>query len=192
MKKGDYLFVQFGHNDQRDKRPNAGPFTTYTEDLRRYVAAVRNKGGIPVLITPMERRRFDKNWKPTTTLAEHAAAVRKVGAAEKAPVIDLHAMSLKFYAALGPEKSTKAFAFYPANTFPGQNQPLKDNTHHNSYGAYELARCITLGIRMQTPALAAHLTEDAGTYDPANPDAPEGVVIPASPSIRKTEQPEGK
>ena len=122
------------------------------------------------------------------TLADHAEAVRKVGAAEKAPVIDLHAMSLKLYAALGPKGSTKAFAFYPAHTFPGQNQPLKANTHHNVYGAYELARCITLGIRAQVPALAAHLTEDAGPIDLTPPKG----AHPRESTDSQTETPAGK
>ena len=55
-----------------------------------------------------------------------AQAVRQVGAEEKTPVIDLNAMSLKFYAVLGPENSKNAFVFYPANTFPGQDKELKD------------------------------------------------------------------
>ena len=59
-------------------------------------------------------------------------------AEEKVPVVDLNAMSLKLYTALGAEKSTKAFVHYPANTYPGQDKPLQDNTHHNAYGGYEL------------------------------------------------------
>lgn len=191
MKKGDYLFVQFGHNDQKDKRPGAGPFTSYQANLKRFVAVARDKDVIPVLVTPMERRRFDKDGKPTPTLSDYAAAVRQVGAEEKVPVIDLHSMSLKFYAALGPEKSVKAFAHYPANTFPGQDKALRDDTHHNAYGGYELARCVVEGIQTNVPALAVHLTKDAVPFDPANPDPPEKVTIPASPLPRRSEKPAG-
>lgn len=191
MKKGDYLFIQFGHNDQKDKRADAGPFTTYKANLKQFVAAARSKEGIPVLVTPMERRRFDKDGRQTTTLADYAESVRQVGAEEKVPVIDLHAMSLKFYAALGPERSTQAFAHYPANTFPGQDKPLKDDTHHNNYGGYELARCIVEGIKAKVPALAAHLSADAGSFDPSSPDSPEKVSIPASPLAGTTEKPAG-
>ena len=191
MNKGDYLFIQFGHNDQKDKRPGAGPFTTYKADLKRFVAAARDKGGIPVLVTPMERRRFGGDDKPIPTLSDHAAAVRQVGAEEKVPVIDLHAMSLKFYAALGPERSARAFAHYPANTFPGQDKPLKDNTHHNAYGGYELARCVVEGIRANVPALATHLAKDAGPFDPVNPDSPDKVDIPASQVSGATKKPVG-
>ena len=190
MKKGDYLFVQFGHNDQKDKTAGAGPFTSYKKNLKHFVEAARKKGGIPVLVTPMERRRFAGN-EPDPTLADFAEAVRQIGAEEKAPVIDLNAMSLKFYRALGPDKSAKAFVFYPANTFPGQDKELKDNTHHNTYGGYELARCMIEGIKANVPELAKHLAKDAGSFDPAKPDAPEELDIPQSPVRGAIEKPAG-
>lgn len=188
MKPGDYFFIQFGHNDQKDKSAGAGPFTSYKANLKRFVAAGRSKGGLPVLVTPMERRRWE-NTELKPTLADYAEAVRQVGSEEKVPVIDLNAMSIKLYTALGEEKSTKAFVFYPANIFPGQDKDLKDNTHHSAYGGYELARCIVEGINASVPALAAHLREDAGTFDPANPDPSEKVNIPASPVTGAMEQP---
>jgi len=190
MKKGDYLFIQFGHNDQKDKSPGSGPFTTYKANLKRFIEAARSNGGIPVLVTPMERRRFNGN-EPQPTLADYARAVRQVGVAENVPVIDLNAMSLKFYAALGPEKSLQAFVHYPAHTFPGQDKALKDDTHHNAYGGYELARCVVEGIKANVPALATHLVNDAGTFDPANPDPLEKVAIPPSPLTGPTEKPAG-
>jgi lysophospholipase L1-like esterase len=190
MRKGDYLFIQFGHNDQKDKTAGAGPSTSYKANLKKYVDAAKAKGGIPVLVAPMERLRWnEKTLDPT--LAEYAEAVRRVGTEEKVPVIDLNAMSLKLYNALGPDKSTKAFVFYPANTFPGQDKELKDRTHHNTYGGYELARCVVEGIKANVPALAPHIARDAGPFDPAKPDDPESVAIPASPSTGPAEKPAG-
>ncbi|QEL16402.1 rhamnogalacturonan acetylesterase [Limnoglobus roseus] len=191
MKPGDYLFIQFGHNDQKDKRAGAGAFTTYKADLKRFVAAARGKGGLPVLVAPMERRRFNDAGQPTPTLADYAAAVRQVGKEEKVPVIDLHAMSLKLYAALGPEKSARAFVHYPAKTFPGRDEALKDNTHHNAYGGYELARCVVEGIKASVPALAKHLAADVGSFDPEKPDSPEKFDLPVSAFGGKTETPAG-
>lgn len=190
MKAGDYLFIQFGHNDQKDKSPDAGPFTSYKTKLRSFVKAARDKGGIPVLVTSMERRRWKDN-QPETTLADYAEAVRQVAAEEKVPLIDLNAMSLKLYAALGPDESTKAFVHYPAGSFPGLDKPLKDDTHHNGYGSYELARCVVEGIKKQIPALAARLTQDSGSFDPSHPDAPKSVEIPASPMEAAVEKPAG-
>lgn len=181
MQAGDYLFIQFGHNDQKDKREGAGPFTTYKKELDSFVTETRQKQGIPVLVTPMERRRFDNNGKPETTLADYAEAVRQVGAERKVPVIDLHAMSLKLYAALGPEHSKQAFVFYKAGSLAGIPQELKDNTHHNNFGGYELARCVVEGIKANLPGLAGHLAKDAGSFDPSNPDSPERLALPMSP-----------
>ena len=190
MQKGDYLFIQFGHNDQKDKSAGAGPFTSYKANLKKFIAATRGKGGIPVLVTPMERRRFDKDGKQAPTLADYAEAARQVGAEEKVPVIDLNAMSLKLYAALGPEKSKSAFAHYPANTFPGQDKPLEDNTHHNAYGGYELARCMVEGIKSTQLDLVKFLAPDIKPFDPAHPDRPEDFAVSAS-QLSKMEKPAG-
>jgi hypothetical protein len=136
----------------------------------------------------MERRRFDGNT-PLLTLADYAEAVRQVGREESVPIIDLHAMSLKLYAALGPAESKKAFVHYAANTFPGQVQPLKDDTHFNAYGAYQLARCVVEGIKENVPALSIHLVEST-PFDPGQPDAADGWNLPVSP-FRSTQVPAG-
>lgn len=189
MKAGDYFLIQFGHNDQKDKSAGSGPFTTYKTNLKEYIKAARDRGAHPVLVTPMERRRWS-DGQPGQTLADFAEAARQVGREENVPVIDLHAMSLKFYGALGEEGSRRAFVHFPAHTFPGQSEALKDDTHHSVFGAYELARCVVEGIRANVPDLAAHLREDAGRFDPSKPDAPETVAIPPSPA-GGIEKPEG-
>lgn len=189
IKAGDYLFIQFGHNDQKDKSPGAGPFTTYTNNLKRFITEARNKNAVPVLVTPMERRRFDGD-KPLSTLADYAEAVRRVGREENVAVIDLNTMSLKLYAALGPQNSRKAFVHYPANSFPAQEQPLKDDTHFNAYGAYQLVRCVVEGIKSNVPALAKYMVEDTARFDPARPDAPETWSLPASP-LNAAQKPQG-
>ena len=189
LRKGDYVFIQFGHNDQKEKGDGVGPFTTYKQSLKDYVADVRRAGGTPVLVTSMERRHWEgSTLKPT--LADYAEAVRQVGHEDNVPVIDLNAMSLKFYEALGPEGSTKAFVHYPAGMYPGQDKPLNDDTHHNNYGAYELARCVVEGIRTQVPALAAFLAKDIPAFDPAHPDSAAAFGVPPSLSVT-VEKPAG-
>jgi hypothetical protein len=74
------------------------------------------------------------------------------------------------YEAWGEAPSLKAFVHYPANSFPGQDKPLADNTHFNPYGAYEIARCIVKGIQENIPALAMNLKKDIKPFDPASPD----------------------
>jgi lysophospholipase L1-like esterase len=190
LKTGDYVFIQFGHNDQKDKFEGAGPFTSYKSNIKEFVAKVREKGGLPVIVTPMERRRWSPEGKPQQTLAEFARAARQAGKEEAVPVIDLHAMSLKLYEALGPEGSKKAFVFHAANTFPGQEKALADNTHFGNYGAYELARSVVEGIKTDVPALAKLLADDVRPFDPARPDPVESFDVPASP-FAPSEKPEG-
>jgi lysophospholipase L1-like esterase len=190
LKAGDYVLIQFGHNDQKDKAPGAGPFTSYKTNLKEFVGQIKSKGGLPVLVTPMERRRWSADGKPESTLSDYAEAVRQASKEESVPVIDLNAMSLKLYEALGPDKSQKAFVHYPANTFPGQAEALKDNTHFNNYGAYELSRCIVEGIKSQVPALAKLLADDTKPYDPAKPDPVESFALAASP-FAASEKPAG-
>jgi lysophospholipase L1-like esterase len=190
MKAGDYLFIQFGHNDQKDKSPNAGPFTTYKASLLKFIEATRSRGGIPVLVTPMERRRWEGD-RQTATLTDYAEAVRQAAVEAKAPVIDLNEMSLKLYAALGAEGSKQLFVHHPANTFLGQSEALRDDTHHSLYGGYELARCMVEGIKLAVPDLAKHLLPGIAPFDPKKPDSLKQVGLPIGPFQVANEKPAG-
>jgi lysophospholipase L1-like esterase len=170
MKPGDYLFIEFGHNDQKQKGEGVGPFTTYKSDLKYYISEVRKKGGIPVLVTSMNRRSFDSTGHIVNTLGDYPAAVRQTAAEENVALIDLNNMSKTLYEAWGPDKSQSAFVIYPANTFPGQDKELKDNTHFNPYGAYEIARCIAKGIADNKLGIAQYLKKEYQTFNPAQPD----------------------
>jgi lysophospholipase L1-like esterase len=189
IQPGDFLFIQFGHNDQKDKHPGAGPYTTYKERLRTVVKQTRDAKAVPVVVTSMERRHFDGD-KIKPSLADFAEAARQVSREESVPLIDLNAMSIQFYEALGPESSTKAFVHFPAGTFPGQSKKLEDNTHFTAYGGYELARCIVEGIRAAKLDLIKFLAPDVTPFDPSHPDRPESWTLPASPVVA-TEKPEG-
>ena len=161
IKRGDYLLIQFGHNDQKEKGPNVGAFTTYKQSLKQYIAAARERGATPVLITPMHRRRFDDSGHVVNSLGDYPEAVRQTAQEDGVALIDLNAMSKTFYESLGVEGSKKAFVHYPANTFPGQDQTLKDDTHFNEFGAYELAKCVVRGMVAARLDLVHHLREPA-------------------------------
>jgi lysophospholipase L1-like esterase len=191
VRPGDYVFIQFGHNDQKDRRPGAGAFTTYQELLERYVKEARLHGALPVLMTSMHRRTFNAEGTITNSLGDFPEAVRRVARAQDVPLIDLNAMSKPFYEALGPEASKRAFVHYPAGSLPGQQADLKDDTHFNAYGAYELARCVVEGIRASKLDLARHLADDVPPFDPAHPDPIASWSLPASPAGTLT-APEGR
>jgi lysophospholipase L1-like esterase len=190
MKPGDYLFIEFGHNDQKQKGEGIGPWTSYKSDLKKFVALVREKGGIPVLVTSMHRRSFDSIGNVVNTLGDYPAAVRKVAEEDKVALIDLNKMSKVLYEAWGPEKSVKGFVHYPANSFPGQDKALADNTHFNTYGAYEIAKCILEGIKANNLDLEEHIADDFQEFNPAIPDSVESWIWPLSPMV-SNEKPDG-
>jgi lysophospholipase L1-like esterase len=169
IRPGDYLFIQMGHNDQKDTSPGAGAFTSYKDFLKRMVAAAREKGATPVLITPMNRLTFDADGRITNSLGDFPEAVRQEANEDQVAFIDLNAMSKPFYEALGPVESHRAFAG-------------TDTTHHSNYGSYELAKCIIQGIKDAKLPLATHITGDFHGFDPAHPDPIAKFDIPAEPS----------
>lgn len=181
MKPGDYLFMEFAHNDQKPGPNHVAPFSTYQDELRYFISEARKKGGKPVLVTSTNRRKFDENGKIVNTLEEYPEAVRQLAKQENVPLIDLNAMSKDLFEALGPENSTKAFVHYPANTYPNQDKPLADNTHFNPYGAYELAKCVVQSILSQKLDLAKYVVDDFVPFNPSKPDSYKNFFWPASP-----------
>ncbi|WP_462250827.1 rhamnogalacturonan acetylesterase [Ferruginibacter sp.] len=180
MKAGDYLFIEFGHNDQKQKGEGIGAFTSYKKDLKYYISEVKKKGGIPVLVTSMHRRSFDSAGHINNTLGDYPEAVRQTAQEENVALIDLNAISKIMYEAWGPEKSIKAFVHYPANTFPNQDKKLEDNTHFNTYGAYQIARCIVQSIKDNKLPIAKYLKMNIAAFNPAQPDAVENWYWPQS------------
>jgi len=165
---GDWLMIQFGHNDQKKQWPQTyvEADTTYRAYLRAYIAEARRRRAVPVLITPPERRNFDDRGRITDSLEGYPDAVRAVAREESVALIDLNAMSKTFYEALGTQRAPLAF-----------RDDGRDKTHHSDYGAYELARMVVTGIRKVNVALAgdlaSHLLPDAVAFDPRKPDPPE-------------------
>ena len=173
IKPGDYLFIQFGHNDQKKQWPQtyADARTTYAAYLRAYIAEARLRGATPVLVTSPQRRTFDEHGRITNTHGDYPAAVREVAREQNVPLIDLARLSTTFYEALGPDRAALAF-----------NDHGRDLTHHNNYGAYELARCIVQAIRDLPLPLAAFLSDDVTAFDAAYPDSPDAFSLPPSPT----------
>ncbi len=147
IKPDDYLFIQYGHNDEKEKGEGVGAFTTYKSDLKKFVLEARARRAIPVLITPVQRRSFGSDGKITNSHGDYPEAMRQVAYEENVPLIDLNEMSKTLYETWGPEESKLAFA-------------PNDNTHHNDYGSYELAKCIVKGIRENKLGITKYLFND--------------------------------
>jgi len=177
-RRGDWMLIQFGHNDQKANWPQtyAEAHTTFRAYLKAFIAEAKLRGVQPILVTSPERRTFAPDGKIRSTHGDYPAVVREVAAEENIPCLDLRAASAAFYEALGPARAPLAF-----------NDSGKDATHHNSYGAYVLAACLAEAIRRDVPALAAHLASDFAGLDPHHPPAPESLSFPASPT--RTDEP---
>jgi lysophospholipase L1-like esterase len=184
MKPGDYLFIQFAHNDMK---PGAVPIEEYKKLLVSYITQTRRKGATPVLVTPMNRRTFDDTGHITNSFGPYPDAVRQIAAEQKVALIDLNAVSKTLFEAMGPGGTLKAFMHYPENSFPGQTAAIKDDTHFNSYGAYELARCIVHGIREANLPLTKFLDPKVPDFNPAHPDPQPDFNLPFTPILIKTD-----
>lgn len=171
LKAGDYVICEFGHNDEKEKGPGTGAWYHYTRNLKIFIDNVRSKGATIVFCTPTQRRRFSNDKKTIIdTHGDFPAAMRTVAERENVPLIDLNEMTRDFFEALGYEDSKRALVHYPANTFPGQNEALADNTHFNPYGAYEVAKMVVMGIKELKLPLADDIRADFTDFDPKHPD----------------------
>ena len=170
VKPGDYIVVEFGHNDQKRKGVGDGAFYSFMYNMKIFVDEARRRGATPILVTPTQRRSFNSEGKITDTHLDYPEATRFLCQREGVHLIDLHAMTRVLYEAMGPEASKGAFVHYPANTYPGQAKPLADNTHFNPYGAYQISKCIIEGMKKLDLDILKSLRTDYVPYDPAHPD----------------------
>ncbi len=175
LKRGDYLIIQYGHNDEKLGADTA--FTSFKANLKRFVATARRHGATPVLVTSMHRRTFDPDGKIRNSHGEFPEAVRQAAREEGVALIDLLALSRSLYEALGPEGSAALFKD-------------GDGTHHSDYGAAQLARCVLSGLKANRLPLARQIARGALPYDPSRPDAADGYRLVPSP-IQQDVRPEG-
>lgn len=187
IKPGDYLFIQFGHNDQ--KAGNSFK-SGYRKRLKEWILKAKELGATPVLVTSMNRRVFDENNEIVNTLEDFPDAMREIAKAENIYLIDLNALSKTLFEAMGPEAAKKAFVHYPANSYPNQPKALADDTHFNSYGAYELAKCVVKSIIDQDLPLKKYISKIDKSFNPNKPDSVEKFHWPES-IFMETLKPDG-
>ena len=171
MRPGDYVVCEFGHNDEKEHLPGDGAWYHYVYNLKVFVDKVRQAGGHIIFCTPTQRRFWqDDNRHIKDTHGDFPAAMRSVAERENVPIIDLNEKTRTFFETLGYEDSKRALVHYRANTYPGQDQPLADNTHFNPYGAYEVAKMVVQGMIDLNLPVVNGLRDDWKPFDPAHPD----------------------
>ena len=158
VQKGDWIFIQFGHNDQsKEKGERYTPPEDYKTNLTRFVSDVRKRGANSVLLTPVMRRRFDAQGQFYDTHGVYPDLVRDVATATKTPLIDHHRLSEKVLRALGAEPSRKLFLQLKPDENPHYPKGVEDNTHFNTEGARAMAALVVEALRESKLALTEAL-----------------------------------
>lgn len=168
LKKGDYVFVEFGHNDEKEKKPGDGAWYHYQYQLKIFVDKVRAKGADIVFCTPTQRRFFNSDNKTIkNTHGDFPAAMKMVAEKENVPLIDLNQMTKTLFETMGFEDSKRLLVHYPKEAY---GKELSDNTHFNPFGAYEVAKCVVMGMKQLNLPVVKYLRNDFQDFDPAHPD----------------------
>ena len=159
LESGDYVFIQFGHNDEKkyDTTRYTQPFTTFENNLKKFVTQSREKGAIPILLTPVNRRKFNKKNQLVDTHGNYTKAVRNLAKAENVPLIDLYNSSKKLFNKVGPEGTKKIFDWVPAGEYKVFPKGRHDNTHFCQQGAIAVAGLVVDGIEKLNLPLVKYL-----------------------------------
>ena len=163
--RGDFLFVQFGHNDEKPEDPTryADPDSTFPENLEKFVNVARNKGATPVFITPVTR--FNRNSPKAIYKHDRWAEVTKrLGEKLGVAVVDLTALSEQLVDAMGDAAATTLYMNLPAGVYPHFPQGQKDNTHLQPAGAVAFGALIARELYKLGGAYAALLCDDFAQY----------------------------
>lgn len=156
LQPGDFVLIQFGHNDEKIDKPAVGtdPKTTFRDNLRRFIRETREKKATPILATPVARRKFDHDGKLQPTHGAYPDAIRAVAAEEKVGLIDLEAATSQWLQAVGDEPSKKFFMWIEPGKFAQIPDGRKDDTHFVEAGAVHVAQLAAGLIREQKLPLA--------------------------------------
>lgn len=148
MQAGDYVFIQFGHNDEKVDRPKVGSEPeAFAENLRRYVRETREKGGIPILLTPIARRHFTEEGALKKTHGVYPDMVRRVAKEEQVDLLEMERLTEQWLMQLGDEPSRDYFVWVKAGTSPLYPDGREDNTHLNVRGAHAVARMVAAELQ---------------------------------------------
>ena len=157
LQEGDYVFIQFGHNDEVPTKKSYINEQGYRDNLARFIRETRAKKANPILLTPVARRKFDTTGTIVGTHEVYSAIVRQLAAEQKVPLIDLDKDSQALLQKLGPEESKKLFNYLTPGESINYPKGQADNTHFNERGARKVAEIVLEGIRSLKLELARHI-----------------------------------
>ncbi|MDT3401380.1 rhamnogalacturonan acetylesterase [Mucilaginibacter terrae] len=162
LKAGDYVIIQFGHNDEAKEPQYANRYTPvpdYKLNLFKFITETRAKGASPILVTPVSRHNFDQAGNARETHTEYTKAVFEVGTQTQTPVIDLDKQSRECYQKLGPLSSKLLFMELDSAEHPNYPHGRHDNTHFNEYGARLMAEIVLNDIKAKRLNLSNYIVK---------------------------------
>lgn len=148
LKKGDFVVIQFGHNDQKikDSTKFTNPYTQYRANLERYVNETRAKGATPILMTSIVRRNFTENGVLVDTHKEYPLVVRLVADDMKVPFVDMQLLTEQMEISAGPEKSKLLHLHFKEGEIEYYPKGKEDDTHLSKLGAETVAKLATKSL----------------------------------------------
>lgn len=166
LKEGDYVIIQFGHNDEKQEDPKryAEPFGLFKDTLAGYIKDIRELKAHPILVTPVSRRSFHTDGRLIHSHRDYPVAIRKLAEEEKVPLLDLEARTFEELEKLGPERAKSWFLWIAPGEFPDLPDGKKDDTHFNAYGASRVCDLAVVEIKKNVSDLAKWINE--GRVDP--------------------------
>jgi len=161
LQEGDYVFIQFGHNDEVPTKKSYVPEKDFKINLVKYITDTRSRKAIPVLLTPVARRKFDSTGHIQETHAVYAQIVRDVARENNVPLIDLAEKAKTLYQQLGPEASKHLFNYLLPGEHPNYPEGKQDDTHFSEWGARKIAEIVLMEIRNSKLELAGRIIQPA-------------------------------
>jgi len=159
LKANDYVFIEFGHNDEVNTKASYTKEDEYRANLVRFVTDVKSKQGIPILLTPVTRRNFDSTGHIKETHLAYSKIVREVAAEQNVILIDLDELTRSFFDKYGPDRSILFFNNLEPGENPNYPEGRKDNTHYNELGARKVAEIVLQAIKDLKLPLADHIVK---------------------------------
>lgn len=161
LQSGDYVIIEFGHNDQKINSKDRYAFadSTYRENLVRFVREVREKGAKPILATPISRRSFDEGGNLIDSHGQYSVVVREVADEYNVPLFDLHAKTVEVIEQFGFEKSKELFLHYKPGDYSTFPDGREDNTHLSPTGAFKVSDLAIEELKRELPELVKFLKD---------------------------------
>ncbi|QYR24393.1 Ig-like domain-containing protein [Paenibacillus sp. sptzw28] len=194
IKPGDYFLVQFGHNDATISVPERyASVPDYKNYLKTYVIGARQRGATPILVTPMGRRDFNADTgKFNVSFADYVAGMKEVAAELDVALVDLSALSVAYYDSIGPAATQAVFLYVEPGIYQAFPNGVQDNTHFQEYGAIQIARLLSGGIKnLGLPISASVLDIEPPSQVPAKPAGLTASSISNATAVLKWNAVEG-